>query len=249
MLGTLLASALLLVAALAPSPAQAARGSVVLEPPPAEVRAGDEIELRWTVEGTAPEEMELLLSVDDGRTFAVRVSPQLDGHERTWRWRVPDLPAAAARLRMRVGDEHGESDCAPSAAFRIGARVDGATPGGFAVRVGPPRTHPRAHRPAATPLPGPRMAQAPALVHEGGWWGGFGRLTPFEPTGRLAPSGASFSALGEPPPATVDERGPRGIAPPMAVEAIGAIRPADSHACPSTTAPPSSRPSRIPLRN
>jgi hypothetical protein len=75
--------------------------------------------LSWSELPAGVEEMEVLLSLDDGRTWAVRVSPELDARERRFRWRVPNLPAAHARLRMRLGDARAEIETGPTAPFRI----------------------------------------------------------------------------------------------------------------------------------
>jgi hypothetical protein len=103
---------------LAGSPAFASgRG---LAPVPAMVHAGAVIELRWSDLPADAEELEILLSLDDGEHFAIRVSPELEAHERRFRWRVPNLPAERARLRVRVGDNHGhEWWLDPGDAFRI----------------------------------------------------------------------------------------------------------------------------------
>ncbi len=92
---------------------------LALAPVPDEVHAGDVVTLRWTAPGPGFEELEILLSVDGGRTFPLRVSPQLDPAAGEYRWRVPDLTTSGARLRVRIGDEHRELECEPSAAFRI----------------------------------------------------------------------------------------------------------------------------------
>jgi hypothetical protein len=87
------------------------------EPLPARLTAGDEMELRWSELPGETEELELLLSLDDGRTFHVRVSEELQGGTRHYRWRVPNLPAERARLRLRIGGRERESEGATSPAF------------------------------------------------------------------------------------------------------------------------------------
>jgi hypothetical protein len=47
------------------------------------------------------------------------VSPELDAREGGYRWRVPDLPAARARLMLRMGGKEGERAGALSREFRI----------------------------------------------------------------------------------------------------------------------------------
>jgi hypothetical protein len=51
------------------------------------------------------DEMELVLSLDGGRTFPVRVTRDLDPATRWLAWRVPALPTAHARLALRAGDD------------------------------------------------------------------------------------------------------------------------------------------------
>ena len=105
-------------AAPAPPPAGEAEG-LRLTSPPAEVHAGDVLELSWSELPAGIDECELLLSLDDGRTWPVRVSPELERAERRYRWRVPNLPSPTARLRLRLGGARGERLAPVSAAFRI----------------------------------------------------------------------------------------------------------------------------------
>jgi len=72
---------------------------------PSELRAGEVVEIRWEMPPGDVEEMELLLSIDDGRHFTLRISPELDPGSRRFRWRVPNLGAESARIAMRVGRE------------------------------------------------------------------------------------------------------------------------------------------------
>ncbi len=84
------------------------------------VRAGDTIELRWGELPGDADELEILLSLDDGEHYPIRVSPELEAEEGVWRWRVPNLPAERARLRLRVGNGRGrERWLEPGEAFRI----------------------------------------------------------------------------------------------------------------------------------
>ena len=90
-----------------------------LAPPGGLVRAGETVELSWPPVPAGVEEMEILLSLDDGQSYPVRVSPELDARERRYRWRVPNLPAQRARLRLRLGTERAEIETEPTPAFRI----------------------------------------------------------------------------------------------------------------------------------
>jgi hypothetical protein len=72
---------------------------------------GSVIEASWdseaTLEGT--DEGELVLSLDGGRSFPVRVTAEIEPGDRRAEWRVPALPTAHARLAIRFGRE-GELD-------------------------------------------------------------------------------------------------------------------------------------------
>jgi hypothetical protein len=132
---------LALVLALAARPGAAAgRGSLAV---PAVVTAGESVVLRWSSLPADVDELEIVLSLDGGRTFPVRVSPELEAREGVYRWRVPDLPAGRARLMLRVGGKRGERTGALSPEFRIvhaggGPRPDlGFHAGHFWTGLGP----------------------------------------------------------------------------------------------------------------
>jgi hypothetical protein len=93
-------------------------GSTILSCP-GEVRAGQIVELRWSTPAADVEELEILLSLDGGRHYDVRISPEVDPRAKVWRWRVPNLPTSEARLRLRLGSERGEREGAPTPAFTI----------------------------------------------------------------------------------------------------------------------------------
>jgi hypothetical protein len=101
----------------------AQRGPEILLPPAAAgaLHIGEVIELRWRGVPSGAEEMELLLSLDGGRTFAVRVTPDLDADRGAFSWRVPPLPARQARLAMRINLAGREVFAGLSAPFRIAA--------------------------------------------------------------------------------------------------------------------------------
>jgi hypothetical protein len=86
------------------------------------VNAGDVVEIVWNDAGPAVDELELLLSVDGGRTWPLRVSPELGGREVVYRWKVPNLAAPNARLRIRAHLEGREVEGPPGASFTITAR-------------------------------------------------------------------------------------------------------------------------------
>jgi hypothetical protein len=117
--------AALLLAALA-TRALAAEHQNPLVALPRQVHAGQQIELEWRGLPREVEELEILLSVDDGRTFPIRVSPELEAREGRYLWRVPNLAAAAARLRVRANLDGEESEYEPTEPFAILARNDAA---------------------------------------------------------------------------------------------------------------------------
>jgi hypothetical protein len=95
----------------------------ILLPPAAAgaLHSGEIVELRWRGVPREAEEMELLLSLDGGRSFAVRVTPDLDGDRGAFSWRVPPFPSVQARLAMRINLAGREVIAALSAPFRIAA--------------------------------------------------------------------------------------------------------------------------------
>lgn len=73
---------------------------------------GSVIETAWALDCRAvvPEadEAEVVLSIDGGRTFPVRVSSELSVCASRFRWQVPALPTPHARLALRTGSGGGE---------------------------------------------------------------------------------------------------------------------------------------------
>jgi hypothetical protein len=120
------------VAALAPV---AARGSDAFQSPAAgESLAPDAIvEIRWASLCDDPrlralDEAEIVLSLDGGETFPVRVSTELKPCSARYLWKVPALPTAHARIALRAGeDERDTSEVITviSAEFRILPDPDG----------------------------------------------------------------------------------------------------------------------------
>lgn len=94
------------------------------------LHGGDIIEIRWHGVPSSAEEMELLLSVDGGRRFSLRLTEELDADSRSFLWRVPSLRTERATLALRMGiDEH--EILSPGPAFRI---VPDTTGGRVALR-------------------------------------------------------------------------------------------------------------------
>lgn len=81
--------------------------------------AGGLTHVRWSSLPPDTEEFELLLSLDGGRSYGLRLTPQLDPTVGVYAWRVPNLPAPRARLRLRVGVDGREIECPPGEIFTI----------------------------------------------------------------------------------------------------------------------------------
>ncbi len=99
--------------------AEAAWGRVLTPASGARVVAGGLTHVRWTALPPGTEEFELLLSVDGGRSYSLRLTPQLDPTLGVYAWHVPNLPVPHARLRLRVGVGEDELECPPSEPFTI----------------------------------------------------------------------------------------------------------------------------------
>jgi hypothetical protein len=72
----------------------------------ATLAAGDVTEVRWDSPCGASrlaDEVELVLSVDGGATFPIRVTAEMPPCSSAFRWRVPALASPRARLALRVG--------------------------------------------------------------------------------------------------------------------------------------------------
>lgn len=73
----------------------------------ARVEAGTTLIVEWTPGAASDrlfDEAELVLSLDGGRTFPVRVTRDLAPRTRRILWRVPAFPTNRARLALRTGD-------------------------------------------------------------------------------------------------------------------------------------------------
>ena len=73
-----------------------------------------QVEWRSACESDIPpgfDEAELVLSLDGGLTYPIRVSRELDPCESTLSWRVPAIATDSARLALRMGEANdGESE-------------------------------------------------------------------------------------------------------------------------------------------
>ncbi|MGH7741927.1 MAG: hypothetical protein ACRENS_07890 [Candidatus Eiseniibacteriota bacterium] len=161
-----LALALLLIAA---SPARSAPlAAPALELPSGlTLRAGERYEIRWAVPDDGVDELEILLSIDGGRRFPLRISPELDARAGCYVWRVPNLSSADARLRIRYHRGRAEVDGETSPAFTLIASACGD---------GAPRGEANLSPAGAATFEAEEDGRAP--VHEGTWWSGLEGLAP-----------------------------------------------------------------------
>jgi hypothetical protein len=96
---------------------------------------GSVVEVAWTLLPTGVEEFELLLFLgEDGAS--VRLTEQLDPALRRFRWEVPNLPSAHARLAIRFNRGDGEEPGPQSALFEIATPHPDAEPPPVAFREG-----------------------------------------------------------------------------------------------------------------
>jgi len=171
-----------------------------LAPLPAELRAGEALEIRWEVAPDYIEELELLLSIDDGRHFTLRISPELDPGTRHFRWRVPNLGTDHARIAMRVGRERRTPDMS-----------DGPTgPDAGGGSLGARHTSSRHDETRLVPSASFRIVVNPALpparfaLREGWTWIG----------GEYEPAATASAALRRPAPDLVAARESETAGPP-----------------------------------
>lgn len=96
------------------------------------VSSGATLEARWTLSPGDPrvgDEAELLLSLDGGHSFPLRVSREVDPESGRAVWRVPSLPSSRARLALRTGrrgEDEFESIALVGAEFEIALTPRGA---------------------------------------------------------------------------------------------------------------------------
>ena len=67
------------------------------------VAAGDTVVVRWSGIPPSAREVELLLSVDGGRTFSLRLTDELEPGSGWFLWQVPALETDRARVAIRMG--------------------------------------------------------------------------------------------------------------------------------------------------
>jgi len=169
-----------------------------LAPLPARVHAGDVLTLSWPGMPNDVREFEVLLSLDGGRSFSVRVSAEIEGDRRGMRWHIPNLATSEARLLVRANLEGAEVEFEPSESFVIVGRRDRPADrqvfneGGWWVGL-----EASSHRAVAADLvsPGPRLDPADPVTSS---------CTPPRTHGALddtrRPDPARVTSTPEPPP-------------------------------------------------
>lgn len=78
--------------------------------PGASLVAGSTVEVSWAVpcpDLAGSRETELILSLNGGVTFPIRVTPEMAACATSFRWQVPALRTAHARLALRAGTGEG----------------------------------------------------------------------------------------------------------------------------------------------
>ena len=124
-------SALLLAVCAAPVSAQPHEPAMQSPAAGESLAPGSVVEVRWRslcAAGMKADEAELVLSLDGGATFPVRVSHELSPCETRYLWRVPVLATGRARLGVRIGHEgFGETEkiALVGGEFRIQSDLDG----------------------------------------------------------------------------------------------------------------------------
>jgi hypothetical protein len=118
--GRLPARALLgVLLVLVPTALRAEQGKILEPGAGFVVKAGEQARVVWSELPGGVAELELLLSLDGGRSYSLRLTPQLEPERGGYTWRVPNLPGETARLRIRYGLRGREVEGPASASFVI----------------------------------------------------------------------------------------------------------------------------------
>lgn len=153
------------------------------------VSPGATLEARWALSSSDPrvgDEAELLLSLDGGHSFPLRVSREVFPESGRAVWRVPSLPSSHARLALRTGrrgEDESESVVFVGAEFEIAVTQCGAAEELFRGR------DEWATRDAA------RDAAAAPPVSTGGWDGAPDLSRPRDSDPAIEPRSAAASNL------------------------------------------------------
>ena len=122
------------------------------------VRTGETAEIRWTLPGPDVDELEILMSLDGGRRFPLRVSPEIEAATCRFLWHVPRGLSGQARLRVRYNLRGRETLGEPTAVFTILAVAPGESPS--------PLVHEGEWWAGAGPLDAPGCAAAWSPPHD-----------------------------------------------------------------------------------
>ncbi len=183
------------------------------------------------------EEWEAFLSLDDGKTYPMRITPHLDADLRRFRWQVPPLPTPHARILLRFGDERKETSVLVPRRFAIVAAPAGSPAAALASPWGPELSplvrrapKPGATSPRASPesWPGSRARAAAAACAMWSWRSRRAMLTPAS----SCPAGPWRR-----------RRRPSGPSPPTRSPCCAARRP---RSCPTAAGRPLHGPGRSP---
>jgi hypothetical protein len=140
------------------APAAAVAGGF-LTPDGGRVLPDESVMVSWRMPlpaGRGRDEMELVLSLDDGATFPVRVTGRIRPDATSVEWRVPSLPTRHARLALRAGEDEAEESeeiLLLGEAFEIGTSPSNGLEELFAV-AGEWRTRDALEGAPVRPLPG-----------------------------------------------------------------------------------------------
>jgi hypothetical protein len=121
---SLLAAALLIWTV--PAWASAPRVSLLAPGAGDVLEGGGQAILTWSAASLPErvEEWEAFLSIDDGASYPIRITPHLDSEIRTFQWRVPNITASRVRLLLRFGNESEEHVVEVQQSFTIAAQAD-----------------------------------------------------------------------------------------------------------------------------
>nr|MDQ2970586.1 hypothetical protein [Acidobacteriota bacterium] len=153
------------------------------------VSPGATVEARWTLSPSDPrvgDEAELLLSLDGGRSFSLRVSREVLPESGRAVWRVPSLPSSHARLALRTGrsgEDESESVILVGAEFEIAVTQRGVAEELFRGRA------------EWTTRAAARDAGASPPVSTGGWEGAPDLARPHDCDPALEPRSTAASNL------------------------------------------------------
>ena len=100
-----------------------------------EVIAGRAVELTWRPLGRVAKELEIVLSIDDGKHYDIRVTHELAGDASSYVWHVPNIGVERVRVRLRARISGREVNGPASQPFRLVVNPV-APPGRWSFRAG-----------------------------------------------------------------------------------------------------------------